>query len=492
MAGRVAVVGNGIAGLSIAFALKRLDPAVEVLLYGPDDRAAHNSGSAAAPAMINVFGEVTEALYESPNGRHLLEIGMAASERWPSFLAALGEAQPLRRRNPTVLHAGTYIIPNVSRDGDRRNIAAIRQALLDYEVEFEAIDDLSRVPNHRFSENYGPGLYIPSEKFLDARLLLAEFDHALAAMPGVRVICRHVRRVDPDPPAVVDDNNEREGVDAIVLANSHGFSELVAPLAISGLPHVIPVFGAALRLPFETARPATVRTPIFGSSCGDYAVYFRDHVYVGATSLAAANRVEITAHLQRNLDFFDPGRSLTGCSLVGGARAMSQDTYPLIGRLGGNLFAAVGFMRSGITLAPYVADLVAREALGLSHAYENRFKPVRSIKDPSPSRGALVSSILEELRGSLSSMGQRRSADRYGWLMRLLISLQVSRIVRALDDVPYNSDIVQLCYSDPTYIATLKAAGKSRPVRPPGFLRSTAKSHLAPPGLRLRRSVKLW
>ena len=80
-------------------------------------------------------------------------------------------------------------------------------------------------------------------------------------------------------------------------------------------------------------RPAVVRTPVYGSSCGDYAVHFPGFTYVGASALTNTHRVEITTQVQRSLDFHDPEANLNGLTLTGGIRAMAQDTYPLIGRL---------------------------------------------------------------------------------------------------------------------------------------------------------------
>ena len=59
----VAVIGNGILGMSTAFRINELDPNVRICLIGPDTYL--NGATVAAGAMLGVHGEVTEATLKS-------------------------------------------------------------------------------------------------------------------------------------------------------------------------------------------------------------------------------------------------------------------------------------------------------------------------------------------------------------------------------------------------------------------------------------------
>ncbi len=108
---RVAIVGNGAVGLSLAFRLLQSRDAPQVLVFGPPHLPGSYAGSSAAPAMINVIGEITEKTRTSWAARHQLAIGEKARALWPEQvarmnedLAALGEPRLELHAAPTSSH----------------------------------------------------------------------------------------------------------------------------------------------------------------------------------------------------------------------------------------------------------------------------------------------------------------------------------------------------------------------------------------------------
>ncbi len=266
---------------------------------------------------------------------------------------------------------------------------------------------------------------------------------------------------------LVDDAGERMQTDAIVLANSFGFNKLVEDLGCGGVPYLLPVYGVGMTLPAKDDRRVVVRTPVYGSSCGDYAVHLPGYTYVGATALTHTDRVETTAQLQRALAFFDPGANLNGVSLRGGIRAMPQDIYPVIGRPGDAIWAAAGFFKSGVTLAPYVADLLAREILGEPQMHENRFGPYRGIGKSPPSIRQLVDTIFREMGSSATTSGSRRSLRRCSWGVKALRWREVWSTVRGSDpSVHDNSSIVLACIYDGSVQEKLNRRARQRQQHP--------------------------
>lgn len=420
------------------------------MVFGPPDLPGCYAGSSAAPAMINVVGEITTKIRESWAAQHQLDIGEAARALWPEHVMRLNETLSALGEPTVELHRGTYVVSRPDIDDERENLEAICTTLGQRGEDFEELnlqrnDLLPIIDAARFDR----GIYVPNEMFIDARVLLGGLRSCLATMPRVQLIPRTVVHIDPHSMTLVDDAEGRTQVDAVILANSFGFNALAEDLGYADVPHLLPVYGVGMTLPQNGDRRVVVRTPVYGSSCGDYAVHLPGYTYVGASALTHTDRVEITAQLQRALDFFDPKANLNGISLRGGVRAMPQDVYPVIGRLGDGIWAAAGFFKSGVTLAPYVADVLAREILGEAQVHENKFGPYRDIGEAPPPLGALVDTIFQEVAASASSSGSRRSLRRYGWSVKLLLWREVwSTVRRFKPSVYYNSDIVQACILD--------------------------------------------
>ncbi|ABS65104.1 FAD dependent oxidoreductase [Parvibaculum lavamentivorans DS-1] len=449
MTQRIAIVGNGVAGLSLAYRLANSAPAPNVVIYGPGDLQGAYAGSTAAPAMVNVLGEVTTRVRTSWAARHMLEIGEQAMRLWPEFVERLNrDLAPLGV--PQVnLYGGTYILSRRDVEDERRNLHAICETLAERGHAFEEVN-LKKPLRHRVvrQDRFEQGIFVPGEMFLNAGKLVNGLHAALSARSNVTFRLVFVEKVD-ERRVVRDREGGEESYDAVVLANSFGFNDLTEGLGVTDVPLMIPVYGIGSTMPVTSDEPFTVRTPTFGASCGDYAVHYPGHLYVGASAIANTHRVEVTTHLQRSLDFYDPDLNLNELQLTGGIRAMSQDTYPVLGSLVPGVWAAAGFYKSGITLAPYVSDLLARELLGEERIYGNRFQPSRRTEEEPPSLDDLVETIWGEIAASGTSSGSRASLNNYRWLIKLLVRLRTRKAIRSLDDdVYYNSDIIQACIYD--------------------------------------------
>jgi len=458
----IAIVGRGITGLSIAFEIARQSHDTKVVVYGAPQPAGDADGTWAAPAMVNVFAEVTARTRQSPAGRHLLDIGVTASRMWPEFAARINEGLEGLGVSPIDVFEGTYVLARPGKADERRNLQAVREALADYGLDYEEVACTPRngtAPNDNRmlrSGAFDEGIHIPFEKFVEAEQVLAALEAVLAARSNVTLRGHRVVALEDGGKTVVDDAGDRLKAEAVVLANGCGFNELAAPLGIEGLPYLLPVYGVGMTLPIRSETPVVVRTPVYGGSCGDYAIYFPNHVYVGASALANSDKVEITTHLQRNLEFFDQDAPITGLSLKGGTRAMSQDTYPLIGQFAEGVWAATGLFRSGITFAPYVADLIAKEVTGAVHDYDNLFLPRRHFDQDAPPMSDLVATIVREISDSATSSGSRRAYERYRWLVKMLVYRNVWSISRKFPKGFYlNSDIVQACHANADTISIL-------------------------------------
>ncbi len=480
MKDRIAIVGNGAMGLSLAYRLADAPGRPEIVVFGPETLADQYAGSWAAPAMVNVFGEVTAGYEKSWAARHMLEIGISAMDLWPGFLEGLNRELADLGRPAISTHSGTYIVSRPGKKKEKANLRAVRKALKQHGRDYSDLDLRSGKAGPVVDpERFEDGIYVPDEMFVDARALLEALHACLERKPNVEFRRTKVTHVRAGNPTLVDETGAETSVDQVVLANSYGFNDLVEGLGLAGrVPHLLRVFGVGLRAEAREGEPAAVRTPVYGSSCGDYGVQLPGFTYVGASALTNTGRVEMTTQVQRSLDFFDPHANLNGLQLTGGIRAMGQDTHPVIGKLADGVWAAAGFFKSGVTLAPYVSDFLARELTGQPHSYDNRFGPYRHADDEPPSLSELTDTIWDEIQSSATSAGSRAQLQRYGWLAKPIVRWRVGKTVRRFrKGVYYNSDIVQAVTYDSSLLDKLNRYTPSE--APPAADRAPAEAPAA-------------
>jgi glycine oxidase len=348
-AGRLAIVGAGVIGLSCAWRAAEAGWAVELVDPAPGSGSSWVAGGMLAP--------VTEAW---PGEEDLLELGADSLGRWPAFAAALagaaGTPAGLRTEGTVVVAAGA---------GDRAELDDLAAYLAKVGRE---VDVLSARELRRLEPAIGPdvrgGLSVPGDLAVDNRVLLAAL-RAAADRAGVRFVEAGARTVDADGVELAD--GRRVPADAVLVA-AGAHSAALHP-ALDGL--VRPVKGEILRLrhrPGALPPPRrTVRAVVDGRPV--YAVP-RDGggLVIGATQYETGFDTEPTVGGVRDL-LRDAERVLPGVAeyalveAAAGLRPGTPDNLPLIGSLGGSTGAAgplvaTGHGRNGMLLAPITVAAV--------------------------------------------------------------------------------------------------------------------------------------
>ncbi|HEX2256792.1 MAG TPA: FAD-dependent oxidoreductase, partial [Afifellaceae bacterium] len=223
MAQRIAIVGDGAIGLALAFRLAQSPARPEIKVFGPRAIGEHYAGSWAAPAMVNVFGEVTTKHDRSWAARHMLDIGVASIELWPDFLARLNRELAGHGEAPIALHRGTYLIARPNRQQEIANLGAVRKALDErgYPYEELALRPGLDGPIVR-PERFHSGIFVPNEAFVDARRLWEGLRRALTARSNVELIPAMVTSLDAERRILRDEAGRETEFDDVVLANSFG------------------------------------------------------------------------------------------------------------------------------------------------------------------------------------------------------------------------------------------------------------------------------
>ncbi|SES07299.1 glycine oxidase ThiO [Actinokineospora terrae] len=339
----VAVVGGGVIGLSVAWAVAEAGYPVRLVDPAPARGASWLAGGMLAP--------VTESW---PGEEHVLELGSSSLARWPDFAARLTAAGG----DPGLRLEGTLAVALDSADVGTLDVLAEflrglgREAVRCSGRELRALEP-----------GIGPGvrsgLHVPGDLAVDNRALLTAL-HTACRRSGVEFITATARAVHPNAVVLADEST----VDcAAVVVTAGAWSGHLHPALA---PLVRPVKGEILRL---HTRPGTLPVPTrtiraHVESRPVYLVPRLDgELVLGATQLEVGFDESVTAGAVRDL-LRDAERVLPGIAeyalveTAAGLRSGSPDNLPLIGLLEPGLLVATGHHRNGLLLAPVTAGAV--------------------------------------------------------------------------------------------------------------------------------------
>jgi glycine oxidase len=356
---RVAVIGGGVIGLSIAWTLARDGCAVEIHDDQPGLGASHAAAGMLAP--------ISETSYEEPQ---LLAHGLASLQAWPEFADRLTRASGM----DVGLRKEGSLLVGFDMD-DSVGLARIADLLTHHDLQYHR---LSSREAHALEPARSPrtrsALNIPSDISVDNRLVVRALLTA-ADRAGVRFHRQRVGVVIVDGRAVgvrrVEPGESDQTAtpihqaDLILLAAGAG-SAHVPGLPDFARPAVRPVKGQILRLGGAAGLLGrTIRATVHGEH-----VYLvpRSHgeLVVGATSEEVGADLTVTAGavhqlLRTAIEVVPEVAELELVEALARCRPGTPDNGPMIGPspLPG-LLVATGHYRSGVLLAPATSDAVHR------------------------------------------------------------------------------------------------------------------------------------
>ncbi|AJM77815.1 NAD(P)/FAD-dependent oxidoreductase [Rathayibacter toxicus] len=412
----IIVVGNGIVGMSIAMELA--ERGHRVSLAG--DRARIIGASVAAGAMLGCFAESTSSCIATEQGARKLRAAVAARALWDGRLARL---EDLTGTRVDYSADGTVVMLNAvgTEAIDSENFAAIRAAAALYDEPLESIDprDLPWIDPEDLARPL-EALFLPRERALDARPLIAALDRALITL-GVTILDVNTKEVVLLGNRIVgirDDRGVEHSAEHIVLAAGTNTSGLLAAIGAeaSKIPPILSGIGTATLVDTrELGRPSSVlRTPNRAFACGLHLVpHSQGRVYLGATNVLATEshtQPEIgdliflldcaVRQLHRGL------RTAQVARCVVGNRPVPVDGYPLIGAAGPDgLWIASGTYRDGLHLSPLIASAIADRIERPSHSDDlDSFAPVRPPISDVPRSSVIDATVSHMLATGVETM----------------------------------------------------------------------------------------
>jgi glycine/D-amino acid oxidase-like deaminating enzyme len=430
----ILIIGNGILGLGLAYALLSRDPTLSVGVLGPPARPG--SASLAAGAMINAWAELGEGQFEDPALAERAGLTLSAPPLWDGLAAALSEFTPA----PLRPHWGTYLTLNArSAPAERGHFDYILASLRRRDIPHALIplDDfrwLRPVADAAVTRI----LSLP-DGHIDARAVVEAYTLALGAL-GADFIAGSAASLDcaGAARAVICADGTRIEARHLVLANGSFAQKLIA--AIPALANAIPplLFGAGvafdLTLPEAAYRGAdrVIRTADRGGAFSVHLLpYGGGRYYFGASSQLALTpeftlRPAAIAALRSALtEEFDPAFRQASISIRGpGFRPVAADGFPLLGEtLLPGIWLLNGMRRDGFTASPYLTRIMADAILsGTSANLPSRFAPCRALISYKTRTAAIAEAAGDDAasRARVEALYEKRRIGDFGILPEML------------------------------------------------------------------------
>lgn len=385
----ITVIGDGIIGK--ATALKLAQAGQDICLIKSMSKP-YGYASAAAGAMLGVFGEVT-ANANTPLDQHELDFRFASAKMYPDWLQELQEISGIETHD--ILNCGTTIIANSVGPQDLTHLHAIEAALQHYKVSYSHVvqQDVPFLKPHQSSAIID-ALYIPTEGYVNSVRLNHILDTAIDNHPKISVVegwCEQITK-NADVFAMHLSASQILYTEKLIIAAGVGTNDLLRPFrqhALKSTPQIIVAKGVGVTFEYPHDLTGVIRTPNRGFACGVHIIPQNHNTfYLGATNRVTTNPNLLQGVLLSEMHFLldtvvreiNADLKLANLqSVTHGSRPLASDHYPLIGKTDvPHLYIATGTYRNGILMAPLVAQLVTDAVLDHEATFHHHFSPERS------------------------------------------------------------------------------------------------------------------
>jgi len=356
----VVVVGGGILGVSVAHALSKLGRHVVLL----EERTIASGTTGASFAWLNATAKSDDATYHTLNRRGL-EKHLALAREWGEAATGLAGAGSIHWSHPA---AG---------DGGPEALLATAAQLAAWDYPIVPLDRraLRALEPYIDFPTGSEGFLAPLDRWLDAPRMVRRMADEMRDEGG------DIREGAPVSGFLFDG-------DAVVGVEALPYT-IFAPTIVLAAGTALPALAARARrslartLPIRPMPGLLVDTAAQERSWLRHVVYFPDgagfHMRPSgqalsmgaddfdaghATSGAESLLVGTTALMHRASDYLPDFPALESASHAHariGVRPMPEDGLPIVGPLADAPNVYVAATHSGITLGPYLGDLIARE-----------------------------------------------------------------------------------------------------------------------------------
>ncbi len=465
----IIIIGNGILGLSTAYALIQQNKQLSIAIVGPMSRPG--CASTAAGAMLGCFGEVTKYTYQSSYALKKLEYAIKAKQLWPDWVESINSWSTQSDR--INIQNGTFIFLN-SQSGflDNENYQAIKKALVSYNESFEEVDP-EKIPFIKPIMNYRPlqARYLPNEGYINTHTLLEHLQRILNTFINVQMIDQEVLSINTQSDKICSVTTQEKVLSSSTIILAAGaFSQKLLdtiPALNFEIPRIFAGVGcsAVLELPNHGLRHV-IRSPNRAGACGIHTMgYDANHIYVGATNYAhyspkIRNNVRSVYYLLQNA-MEQINQNLHDADLIQwstGCRPLSVDTFPLIGETSiKGLWLLSGTYRDGFHFSPLLAQEIARKILGSTESWIGDTFP--ALRPPIQIKSRLQS--IEDFVNQFIASGYEHGMNlpRTGWdeYLPQLVRARIEKLYSLLDcDYGLPTELIIMLERDSQLISALR------------------------------------
>jgi glycine/D-amino acid oxidase-like deaminating enzyme len=357
---KIAIVGNGIIGTLLAYNLRNNK---NICLIGPSERSG--SASAAAGAMLNVFGEVD---YDKSTDNYLeqkINIGIKSQILWKKFKRKIKNKNNIFCADNTIIFKSknsTYL--------EKKCYAAIAKYAKLYKVYSSNHLKLKQLKKNNNFKKIKTFL-IKGEGAVNSKKLFNFLDNEILNKIKIFDTTANYIKKSKDIFSIKLNNNQKIKAQKIIIC-AGSFSKNI--LKGSGL-NILDLYygvGSAFELKdrnkilYDKIPTRTIlRSPNRGSTCGIHIVpRSENNYYLGAGSYIShkANYNHRSGTLNYLLSCAEKeifgNFTKVDCKPVIGFRPFSFDGKPMIGPISKDVFVATGTKRDGLTLSPSIVGYI--------------------------------------------------------------------------------------------------------------------------------------
>lgn len=366
---KIAIVGNGILGLSAAHQILKTSESTKIVIFGRRDRAG--AGSAAAAAMLNSFAEIETNYLDHEVNRRRFEQSRSAAKLWTQLILCLENESGTK-----IPHGlGTFLIAENRRGSlESDNFETILNVLNTCKEE-HSFPDLNDIPGYKptIEGMASRAIYINNEGWVDVKPTLDAFEKSLLNQGAIFVEENIFQIEKPNESEAIklvsELGNHYKFDKVLVVAGAQSRNFLQSLGATDNNPYVLYGVGNTIRLKVENlGQKHVIRTPNRGLACGLYsAPYLPAQLVIGATNHVTDNPKfgpgveEIQSLLTMTQKELNSDLSFSEIIKIStGWRPISSDGVPIIGKTSiNNVYVCTGTRRDGWHLSPFLSAKIA-------------------------------------------------------------------------------------------------------------------------------------
>ena len=359
---KIGIIGSGAIGFSIATTLKESGKDFEVTLIGDK---SNFGASRSAGAMLNILSEVDWFNAENNLMEWKLRNRRSCLEAWKDKVNYLSKS--LKSDKSLIFGKGTDIrlLKQQATEIETKSFEAMKRSANKHNIDIEKIE----------TEKY-IGFTIPDEKSVDSHEYLKLCEELLVR--NNEMIYGTVDKITKDDAGIsVAVGDKILTFDKLVIAAGAWSDSLIKQAEGIEKPNLSCYNDAGSALLIKSEFPhikspeidRIIRTPNRGGTCGIHAVQRKETIYIGASSHPTQIKIKeskiqsIEALIKGIEEVVEVKTEQLSMKPLLGYRPVTEDTYPIIGKLSENVWCIYGTKRDGFTWANYYAKNISNELL---------------------------------------------------------------------------------------------------------------------------------